>query len=338
MPSRRSRTAALAALLAAAVLCPPAAAGAAPARGPVREAAEPGWTAEPAAGRATAPGSPDGRPYFYLEGVPGTVLEDAVALANPSGAARTLTLRGADAYNAAGGALAVRPAGGSAGAGGWIGFGAGATVRIPPHTRAVVPFTVTVPPGAVPGDHPAAVVVSEGAREAAVRVQLRVRGPVLAALTVEDVAVTGRGAATRIRYALVNRGNTALTPELGVTADGLLGDVAGRAAHRLGVELLPGQRVELSEPWPGAPVFDAVDLRLTVTAAGGARAEATASARFVPWAAVGWTGAGVLALAAVAAVAVLLVRTNRAGRGTDPHPPEQADRPGSAAELTGAVR
>ncbi|WP_411106904.1 hypothetical protein [Streptomyces sp. cmx-4-9] len=300
---------------------------------------EPGWTAEPVAGAAaTRPGG--ARPSFYLAGAAGTVLEDRLAVDNTTDRAHTLTLRGADAHNTAEGALAVRPAGDGAGAGSWISFGSGATVTVPPRTRAVVPFTLTVPPAAPPGDHPAAVVATGGGREAAVRVHLRVSGPALAALTVEDVSVHGRGSAAEVAYTLVNRGNVALAPELAIRAQGRLGEVPGRGARALPLELLPGQRVELTEPWPGAPVLDRVDLTLTVTAPGGARATATASAWFVPWRIAGWTGAGLLLLGATTGVALLLVR--RRAR-TDPSadaPPEPGPAPVPAPqnELTGVPR
>lgn len=295
---------------------------------------EPGWTAEPAAGRAATV-----RPYFYLAGTPGAVLEDRLALANTTDRERTVTLRGADAYNTAGGAFAVRPAKGSTGAGSWISFGGAATVKVPPRTRAVVPFTVTVPPASPPGDHPAAVVATEGGREVGVRVHLRVSGPTLAALTVEDVAVHGKGAGTFVAYTLVNRGNVALAPELAIRAEGRFGEVPGRRARALPVELLPGQRVELTEPWPGAPVFDQVDLALTVTAPGGARATATASAWFLPWGIAARTGAGLLALGGTAPAALFLVRTRRARREPPPDEVSVPERAQAAEhELTGASR
>ncbi|MFB7058305.1 hypothetical protein ACFCXT_34935 [Streptomyces vinaceus] len=304
---------------------------------------EPGWTAEPAAG-----GAGPARPYFFLSGPAGTVLEDRLALTNSSDRERTVTLRGADAYNTADGALAVRPAeppaaegrGGTArGAGSWISFGTATTVRIPPRTRAVVPFTVTVPPASPPGDHPAAVIAAEDGREAGVRVHLRVAGPTLAALTVEDVCVRGKGARAVVAYTLVNRGNVALVPELALRAEGLFGEVPGRTARALPVELLPGQRVSLTEPWPGAPVLDDVDLTLTVTAAGAAPATAGASAWFVPWGIAARTGAGLLGLGAVALAALLLVRKRRArGRGPAHEEPVPAGKRAPEHELTGASR
>ncbi|MCX4801150.1 DUF916 domain-containing protein [Streptomyces sp. NBC_01214] len=305
---------------------------------------EPGWTAEPAAGAAATV-----RPYFYLAGAAGTVLEDRLALANTTDQERTITLRGADAYNTADGAFAVRLAApgsgatGATGAGSWISFGAAATVKVPPRTRAVVPFTLTVPPASPPGDHPAAVIATEGGHEVGVRVHLRVGGPALAALTVEDVAVRGRGQAAVIAYTLVNRGNVALVPDLRISAEALIGEVSDPPRGRtLPVELLPGQRVELTEPWPGAPAFDRVRVTLTVTAPGGARAVATGSRWLVPRGPAGWTGAGLLCLGAATAAALYLVRGRRPRPGPDPEP----DAPSAAGpttpaphhELTGAAR
>lgn len=309
------RRAAVVLLLAAATLY------AAPARPAAAD--EPGWTAEPATGAAATAV----RPYFYLAGAPGTVLEDRLALANTTDRERTITLRGADAYNTADGAFAVRPAtpgagaAAAAGAGSWISFGTATTVKVPPRTRAVVPFTLTVPPASPPGDHPAAVIATEGGHEVGVRVHLRVGGPTLAALTVEDVAVRGRGAAAVIAYTLVNRGNVALTPELRIRAEALVGEPADPPRGRTPpVELLPGQRVELTEPWPGAPVFDRVRVTLTVTAPGGARAVATGTRWLVPWGLAGWTGGGLLGLGATTAAALYLVRGRRPDPGPAPAP------------------
>ncbi|KMO95060.1 COG1470 family protein [Streptomyces roseus] len=329
--------------LLAAVLLLGAGGGAALTTATAAHAEEPGWTAGPAAG-----GAGPARPYFYLAGPPGTVLEDRLALTNTSDREHTVTLRGADAYNTADGALAVSPAappaaaagrGGAApGAGSWISFGPAGIVRIPPRTRAVVPFTVTLPPASPPGDHPAAVIASEDGREAGVRIHLRVGGPTLAALTVEDVSVRGEGARAVVAYTLVNRGNVALVPELALRAEGLFGEVPGRAARPLPVELLPGRRVSLTEPWPGAPVLDAVDLTLTVTAPGAAPATARASAWFVPWGIAARVGAGLLGLGGVGLAALLLVRKRRrGGPATDAEPVPAGER-APDHELTGASR
>ncbi|NUK58206.1 COG1470 family protein [Streptomyces lunaelactis] len=286
----------------AALLLPPAA----------RAADDPAWTAEPVAG--------GGRPYIYMEGVPGTVLEDKLSVTNRGARPLTVQLRAADAYNTEGGALAVRGARGSKTAGTWITL-ATARVTVPPRTRAEVPFSVTLPAGALPGDHPAAVMAASGGREAGVRIHLRVSGPTLAALTVEDVSVSGGS----IHYALVNRGNTALTPRVSFRADGLLGEALRRAPRTPAVELLPGRRVSLAEKWANPPLLDAVNVHVRATAQGAAPSEATTTTTFVPWRTVVAVAA---AMVAVAATATWLLRRRRhsPNHSEPPDTPEEPDR------------
>ncbi|MFF4214293.1 hypothetical protein ACFYZE_34105 [Streptomyces sp. NPDC001796] len=270
-------------------------------------------------------GGAGGRPYVYAEGEPGTVLEDAVSVRNPGGRPLTVRLSGDHGERGAPGD-----------SGPWIAFARTTgghripvrtlAVTVPARTRADVPFTVVVPAGAAPGDHPGSIVASAGGRSTALRLRLRVVGPALSALTVEHVAVGGG----RISYELVNRGTTVLTPRLAVRADGVLGRVLDRPERTLPLDLPPGRRVRLAEPWPHHPALDAVHVRLMVTAAGGAHASGGASARFVPWGAVAGGGTGLLA----AAVAGAVVRRRRH------RPPDRltGGRARPDAELTGAPR
>ncbi|MDR6980319.1 hypothetical protein J2X68_007059 [Streptomyces sp. 3330] len=252
-----------------------------------------GWSVAPSGG---------GRPSFYAEGTPGAVLQDTLAVTNRG--TRPLTVR----LRATGDGLRVAFAEPALG--------------IPARTRAEVPFTVTVPADAAPGDRAGDLLVRDAAgRESAVRVLIRVGGPELAALTVEHVAVRG----DRITYELVNRGTTALVPRLAVHADGVLGAVLDRAPRTLPVRLPPGRRLALDEPWPDRPALDAVTVRLTVTAPGAARATGRASARFVPWGAAAGTAAGALSVAA-AAVAVRRRRRTTATAAATPAAMERGGR------------
>ncbi|MGW0533615.1 hypothetical protein [Streptomyces sp. NPDC003032] len=324
--SARAATARAAALCAAALLL--AAPVPAYAAGSRSGSGSTAWSVTPSAGEGTRPAK-DGRPYFYAEGAPGTVLHDTVSVTNPGPRPRTVSLRGADADNTGSGAFAVTPAKGKPkDAGAWISF-AERRVKVPPRTRAEVPFTVTVPAGAVPGDHPGAIVASGGGRTVGVRLHLRVGGPTLSALTVERVKVDADG--KRITYDLVNRGNTVLTPKLAVHADGVFGTLVDRPARTLPVELLPGRRISLTEPWPDVPALDAADVRLTATASGGARDTATVSARFVPW---GVVGGGSAVLLAVAGGGFHLVRRRRGDSGASE--PGQEQEPCQVRELAGA--
>ncbi|MFI6288883.1 hypothetical protein ACIBCM_29745 [Streptomyces sp. NPDC051018] len=380
---------------------------------PAFGAQSPAWTVEPAPGGE--------RPYIYAEGVPGTVLEDRLSVSNPGNRPLTVRLRPADAYHTRTGALAVRGPGESEGAGTWI-TPAVTSLTVPPRTRAEIPFSITIPPGAVPGDHPAALAAwvpgpdpsgadpsgpdpsgadpsgaerpggdtaetggdtakgsgpaksrpasdspgnnsrhgnsgqgdsgegdsapasgspassasgraaapggssgesasRDGAsggsasrpsarpRESAVRIHLRVSGPTLAALTVEDVSHRDGV----IRYSLVNRGNTALRPRVTITADGLFGEVLRRTPRALPPELLPAQRVTLTETWPDPPLLDSVEIEVAATAGDGTRARGSASAAFVPWP---W--AALAAGLAATAVAALLLRRRPPGPSASP--------------------
>ncbi|WP_333773874.1 COG1470 family protein [Streptomyces sp. IBSBF 3136] len=260
-----------------------------------------GWSVAPAGA---------GRPSFYAEGAPGAVLTDTVSVTNHGRRPLTVRLRGTGVL---------------------IAF-ARTTLRVPARTRAEVPFTVTVPVGAAPGDRPGTVTARDAdGRTAAVALRLRVGGPALSALSVEHVAVRG----DRITYELVNRGTTVLVPRLAVHADGVLGPVLDRPARTLPVRLPPGTRRTLGEPWPGRPALDAVDLRLTVTAAHGAHDSARASARFVPWGPV--SGALGAVTAAAALPAVRRHRRHRRRRDADRDDAPARTRTGTPAEPTGAV-
>ncbi len=141
-------------------------------------------------------------------------------------------------------------------------------------------FALALPDNATPGDLAGEIVATAGGgTERRVPVRVRVGGPTLAALTVEDVEVSGG----TVRYALVNRGNTPLRPRLAVRADGLFGVVLDRPERPLPLELTPGHRVELTEPWPDAPALDSVTVRLRVTAEGGARGEGWPRRRTSRW-------------------------------------------------------
>ncbi|MFG2970184.1 MULTISPECIES: hypothetical protein [unclassified Streptomyces] len=267
-----------------------------------RAAAAEGWSLAPAGA---------GRPSVYAEGAPGTVLQDTVSVRNPGGRPVTVRLSGTGVP---------------------LTF-AEPDIRVPARTRAEVPFTMTVPAGAAPGDRSGTLVAKDtDGRTATVRIRLRVGGPTLSALTVEHLAVHG----DRITYELVNRGTTVLVPKLAVRAHGLLGRVLlDRAPRALPVRLAPGTRTELSEPWSGHPALDAVDVRLTATAAGGAHDTAGTSARFVPWGAVAGAAGVLTAGAAGAAVTVVRLRGRRGNGSAGALPTTGTD---TDVELTGAAR
>jgi hypothetical protein len=252
---------------------------------PCAHAADNGsWSVYPLASKVAA------RPYFYLSADPGQTLTDKVVVANKTGKALTFRLYAADAYNTArDGGFAVRTVTERMrGVGVWA-RPAKARVTVPAHGKVTVPFTMKVPQGAEPGDHPGAIValderidrgdgsVALGVRRAvAARVYLRVGGPTLPAISVEDVRVShhqplvpglGDSAAT-VSYTLHNTGNVTLDPKVELRATGLFGrTLLARDLTKVPSELLPGPRVRLSEPWRGAPQLDWGEVTLTASAA-----------------------------------------------------------------------
>ncbi|MFF8809287.1 COG1470 family protein [Streptomyces omiyaensis] len=235
-----------------------------------------GWTAAPAAGR----------PYAYLEGPAGSVLEDTLSVTNPGARPLTVTLTG---EGPAAVAFAAR------------------TVTVPARTRADVPFAVTLTAATPPGEHRGTVRASAGGRRTDVDLRLKVSGPRLAALTVEDARVD-RATGT-LHYTLVNRGSTVLDrPRLAVRADGLLGTLLDRPGQALPLTLRPGERAARTAPWPDPPALDSVTVRLTATAPGATPATATAETVFASGPALASAAAVLLAAAGGAARAVRAVR------------------------------
>lgn len=281
--TRSGLLAAAAALLGAVAAAPPAAQA---------------WTAAPAAGR----------PYAYLEGPAGSVLQDSLSVTNPG--ARPLTVR-------------------LTGEGAPVAFAA-RTVTVPARTRADVPFAVTVTADTPPGDHRGTVRATAAGRELSVELLLRVSGPRLVALTVEDVRVDETTGA--LRYTLVNRGTTVLAPTLAVRAEGLLGTVLDRPERALPLTLRPGERATRTEPWPDPPALDSVTVRLTARAPGAPPATARAEAAFAELPAL--AGAAGLLLAAAGGGAWAVRRRGRAGSRTDAGPRTRTPAPHASTGAT----
>ncbi|MGW2569169.1 WxL protein peptidoglycan domain-containing protein [Streptomyces sp. NPDC001537] len=288
------------------------------------------WSVYPAASKVAA------RPYFYLSADPGTTIEDKVVVANTTGRPLSFRLYAADAYNTPrDGGFAVRTVREKQrGVGAWA-KPAKSRVTVPAHGKVTVPFTLHVPEGAEPGDHPGALVAlderidkGDGSlalgvqRAVAARVYLRVGGPTLPAIAVENVhivhqqpLVPGLGDSTAtISYTLHNTGNVTLDPKVELRATGLFGrTLLARNLSRIPSELLPGQRVHLTEPWRDAPQLDWGDVTLTASATDTRNSE-SASFLALPWA------AALVLLAALVVGSALVIRARRArgvrGRGT----------------------
>ncbi|HEX6237764.1 MAG TPA: DUF916 domain-containing protein [Acidimicrobiales bacterium] len=254
---------------------------------------------EPAAGGeerpswSIQPSGPEGqseRTHFVYTLPPGGRLVDAVAVTNVDPEPLTLTVYPADAYNTSqDGAFALRlPEEPKIGVASWIRLGV-QEYTIPPETSVQIPFELTVPEDAEPGDHAGALLAANvdpeeagGSEEFDVRLRrrvgariyVRVEGPVEPALSLTDLAVddheavvpyiTGRGG-TDVRFTVTNDGNVRLTPTARVELVGPFGAVVGKAEEQTLPELLPGGSVEREAEIDGLPPLGKLSVRVVVT-------------------------------------------------------------------------
>lgn len=167
------------------------------------------------------------RPKFSYTVKPGEQLTDGIDIANKGSAKITLKLYAADGFTTgSGGYDILTPGKRSTGIGAWVKPEV-ARVTIPAGQQVQIPFTLTVPPNATPGDHLGGIVSvldqqdASGSgtvihRRVGLRIETRVSGEVKSQLKIENVQLhydgvnpfgTGRAS---ISYTVHNTGNTAL--------------------------------------------------------------------------------------------------------------------------------
>ena len=283
------------------------------------EAAPVSWSVTP----ADASG-PDGRFSVEHEIDPGASVDDFLAVRNLGAEEVTFALSAADGFYNDNGRFDMLPSGQqSVAAGTWISLPESVTVA--PAGTVVVPFTVTVPENAEPGDHAAGIAASvmstssgDGAAvgvesRVGFRVMTRVTGELEPAFTVQHVGTDYRtswhplhSGDLTVSFDVVNEGNTRL--EVGGVVDIAGREVAFPPTDRP-QELLPGEShsftVEVDQVWPliAFPGEIAVSPGVT-TAAGETTDVAPSSTSIFVWA-VPWPQ--LLVLVGLALIIVALV-------------------------------
>ncbi|MDG4764041.1 DUF916 domain-containing protein [Solwaraspora sp. WMMD406] len=234
------------------------------------------WSVQP-----SGPDGPTGRNYFVYDLAPGAQITDYVAISNLSDQPHTFSVYGTDGFLTEDGAFALRPASEPAtDVGTWVRFDQ-REYAVPAGERLDIPFTLTVPANATPGDHAGGVIGSivqvrtDAAgqqitvdQRVAARIYLRVDGPVRPAITVESMSIEyddpinplGDGDAT-VTYQVRNTGNIRIGGTGAVLLDGPFGWNLARTAPIDLPELLPGSAFTVTERITGVPPA----LRLTGT-------------------------------------------------------------------------
>jgi hypothetical protein len=255
---------------------------------PVADDREVTWSVQP-----SSPDGPDGRTELTYDVAPGTTVSDWVSVSNYSDRSASFRVYGSDAttdYDT--GAFTLIGADqASTGLGSWTSVDSGSAVcpdtnddaeascaadlgvvvKLEPGARADIPFTITVPHDATPGDHAAGIVASfrSGAADGdgsavqveqrvGTRIYLRVDGELRPALDVTGVVAGfdgvanpfGAGTATA-GFDLTNTGNTRISgvPEVRIT--GPFGIDLGAADVEPVENLVPGGTAHVAAEVPG---------------------------------------------------------------------------------------
>ncbi|WP_164861440.1 COG1470 family protein [Microbacterium sp. CPCC 204701] len=210
----------------------------------------------------------DGRSWIELELDPGQAVVEHLLVRNLSASPVTFHLSAADGYFTDTGRFNMLTSDEeSVDAGTWIDIQE--TVEVPAGGDVIVPFTLTVPENATPGDHPAGVAAgirSGGDDQVGIesrvgfRVMTRVLGD-LAPSVGAEVSGTYAGSwnpfdsgRLDVDYVIENTGNTRLAVEPRVTVSALFGLVSFTLAGEQITEIAPGESrsasVRFSPVWP----------------------------------------------------------------------------------------
>ncbi|MBP2337254.1 hypothetical protein JOF41_003432 [Saccharothrix coeruleofusca] len=281
------------------------------------------WSVAP----ASAAG-PDGRARFDYVVEPGMRYDDHLAVRNLGETELALDLYAGDAVNTGTGGFDLlardEP---STVIGQWITVSAPRVV-VPARETAIVPFSVTVPADAEPGDHVGGLVAAlttggdtpvEVERRVGSRLYVRVAGPITASARIDSLTATHHGTLNPVgtgevdvTYTIVNDGNLRLALRPSVNASGPLGLVERGTTGEVLPELLPGNAVTLTHTltgiWPLGPHEVRVRAEPVTSATQDlAGAVEPATAGTTVWA-LSWTATGTLVLFVGLLVALWRVR------------------------------
>lgn len=274
-----------------------------------------------------------GRPNFAYLAQPGGTMRDSIDVSNHGTSAITVSVYAADAFTPdKGGVDALTSDERSTDLGSWITLDTD-SITVQPHQVVTVPFTLTVPTTATPGDHTAAILTSlrtDAAgtpltfdRRIGSRVFVRVAGTLKPTLAITKTTVRydagfnpfEPGTAT-VTYTVTNTGNMRLDAHQSIRVSGLPG-AARTVTPKDAGEILPGSSRTFTQKvtgvWADGRLTATVTLRPFVAEpkAGDPTSIRAVSVSTSTWAAQKGHLAAVPVLVACAAGGVGLVRWRR---------------------------
>ncbi|TFD53462.1 hypothetical protein E3T55_05470 [Cryobacterium frigoriphilum] len=293
------------------------------------------WSVHPASAEG-----PDDRANFGYQINPGTEIRDYVSVSNSGLVSATFAIYATDAVNDfETGGYSLLPADQPAtDVGDWIALDT-SEIFLEPGTQAVVPFRVTVPTDATPGDHSAGIVASvtkagENTSGQAVSLDQRVGARLILnvsgapIVSVETAGLVTRfdspwnpfaGGTLHLDYAVKNTGNLRVDVEQTATVTGPFGLGLGTLTPTALTTVLPGQSVHVTAELANLPPLFAVwaDVELSPAPTGGetpqnAGLQLTSSTSSSMAGAIPWTLLLIIAL--VTTAIILVVRYVRVTR------------------------
>ncbi|MEU4402699.1 WxL protein peptidoglycan domain-containing protein [Micromonospora orduensis] len=274
--------------------------------------------------RTASNGYGEARSSYSYNVNPGGAVEDAMVVANRGPAPLTLAVYAADGFTTEAGQLDLLTRDRkSVAVGAWVKAKAESVV-VQPGKTAQVPFTISVPDNATPGDYVGGILTTltqsdqaEGInvdRRLGIRIKLRVGGELKPNLAIEGLHVTydgtsnpfGRGDAT-ITYKIHNVGNAALSGQQAVSVSGPFGVLRVRAGDIAAPpELLPGESWDVTVPVRDVAPAVRLAATATITPLLTDASGSTTSLKPVQVTAHGWALPWTLVLVLVALIAVVV--------------------------------
>lgn len=253
---------------------------------------------------AVQPSGPDGpgnRDWFTYTLDPGAVFGDTVAISNLSNRPIRFSIYATDAVSVAdvGGFGAMKDDQKPVDVGTWITLAA-REYTVEPGKRIDVPFSVTVPQDAEPGDHAGAILAVDADQggfdpnsspgglsfnvknRIGARVYVRVSGPTSPALRIDKLDVRRDENKATITWEILNSGNLRLTPTSQVRITGLFGRTVRTMPAQEVPELLPGANYVGASIVTGLPALEPLTAHLVLTAPD-VRTERSNQFRSYPW-------------------------------------------------------
>lgn len=265
-------------------------------------------------GIASAPSADGGvdqtRSRFSYQMDPGQSVSDEYLVQNSGTTQQKVSVYATDAFNAEDGSFALLDGGQEPkDAGSWVTFADGAKkveVTLEPGAQQVIPFTLTVPADANPGDHAGGMIVSALSpsgqvtldRRVAIRLYARVKGAVQAGMTISSISSSYEPSLnpfdgiTTMTLSLTNTGNIALGANTVAQVKGIFGIPLSGLTDVSIPEMLPGnsRTVTITVPGVGPYVYLAPHVSLAAVTDAQAldvgalpRAERDSSMFVMPW-------------------------------------------------------